>query len=150
MASLCFKRKEMQSSIAGTHTVQSSAIFPESQALSTMTNLTPISLLGLWLNADFLAYVEPLWKLEKAPFLDRYIPNQSTRLGRWTELTSAPPATLARPVRVIHTLNPPSPRFTRFKSLGRRHPLLPGALGTAFCPIDIPVTVVVLLSGLSL
>ena len=40
------KRKEMESSVVGACIVQSSVIFPESQTLSVVVNLTPISLLG--------------------------------------------------------------------------------------------------------
>lgn len=74
-------KKEIESTVVGACTVQSSIIFPESQMLPTMAGPTPFCLLGVVINMQFLAYAEPLWKLEKVPFLDRCIQNQSTWLG---------------------------------------------------------------------
>lgn len=130
----------MDSSVVETCIVQSSVIFPESRILFNLLIWLPSVFLGPWLNADFLTYVEPSWKLGKVPFLDRCIQKSEHMVwSQWTrpELNSAPPATLAGHVHVIHTLNPPSPRFTRSKSLGRTHSLLTGALGTSLCQIFI-------------
>lgn len=115
----------------------------------TMTTLTPISLLGAVIKCRFFQPMLSLcgnWK--RALSGQRHPKSEYVAWSQWTriQLTSAPPATLAGHVHVIHTLNPQFPRFTRFKSLGRPHPLLTGPLGTIFCQIDIPVTVVVLLN----